>query len=212
MRTARGVVYVAYGRRAISAVKASVASLKRYNSFPVVVISDKINLEIPGAETVQFRSLGGSNIQQSRNAKLRILSYVPEEWNSVLYLDADTEVQGKLTQGFKVLEKGWDLAIVPSAYQGRGLFQHIEDMERGYTVETLRNPEPLQLQAGVMFVRRSETTMTFFQNWRAEWRRFGSQDQAALLRALDKTPIRICLLGRNYNGGDLVAHHFGRAR
>ena len=212
MRTARGVVYVAYGRHAISAVKASVASLKRYNSFPIVVISDKIGLEIPGADTIRLSSTGMTDIQRSRNAKLRILSYVPEEWSSILYLDADTEVQGKLLQGFKVLEEGWDLAIVPSAYQGRGLFQHIEDTERGYTVEALQNPEPLQLQAGVMFIRRSETMMTFFQTWRAEWKRFGSQDQAALLRALDKTPIRICLLGRDYNGGELVAHHFGRAR
>lgn len=210
MRSLRGVVYVAYGRRAIDAAKISIASLKRTNSFPIVVISDKIGLEIQGTDVVRLTTTG-TNVQRSRHAKLHLLDWVPAEWRSILYLDADTEVLGKLMPGFKNLESGWDLAIVPSTYQGRDLLYHVGGLEKGQTLVELQNPEPLQLQAGVMFIRRNDASTALFRTWQMEWMRFRGQDQAALLRALDKTPVRILLLGRDYNGGDLVLHHFRRA-
>ena len=104
------------------------------------------------------------------------------------------------------------MALTPSASQGIDLFRHIGDCEKVNTLEVLQNPFPLQLQAGVMFIRRSQDVKSFFEAWYYEWHRFRGQDQAAMLRALDHNPIRIWLLGRAYNGGDVVQHHFGRAR
>lgn len=80
--------------------------------------------------------------------------------------------------------------------------------------ETLRSwpCAPLQLQGGVMFFRRSAAVERFFDRWREEWLKHGDQDQAALLRALTRTRLRIWLLGRPWNGGAVVGHLFGRAQ
>lgn len=212
MKAFRGVVYVAYGRRAISAAKRSVASLKETNSLPVVILSSNAKLKISGAELVKLVPSSMTNVQRARWAKLNLLTHAPQSWKSILYLDTDTEVKGRLQDGFKVLEAGWDLAITLSTAQGPGVFRHIEEGERSYTMEVLRTPYPLQLQAGVMFINRSPVMTKFFQVWQKEWKRFGGQDQAALSRALNEFPIKICLLGRAYNGGELIQHYFGRAR
>jgi len=209
----RGVVYVAIGRRAIGAVRRSIRSLKSYNTrLPVVVVSNSDTLRIDGADVVRQVLSGPTNLQRSRRAKLGLLESAPQSWNSILYLDADTEVKGSLIKGFQLLETGWDLVIAPSTGQGQDLFHHIDAAERSYTVEALLPYRPLQLQAGVMFIRRSHTMTRFFGEWRDEWSRFKGQDQAALVRALDKLPIRICLVSHDYNGGSLVKHHFGQAR
>lgn len=208
----RGVIYVAYGRRAVSAVRRSVESLKEHNSLPVVVVSDANELQVRGANVLRQVQPGQTNIQRSRQAKLNLFKYVPPKWKSILYLDADTEVRGSLTGGFKLLETGWDLVITPSAAQGRDLFHHVGDPEKVYTIEALGFFRPLQLQAGVMFIRRSPAMIQFFEVWRKEWGRFKEQDQAALVRALDECPVRMCLAGRDFNGGVLVEHYFGRAR
>lgn len=208
----RGVIYVAYGRRAIGSMRRSIETLKAHHSLPVVVVSDATELQVKGANVLRQTQSGQTNIQRSRQAKLNLFKYVPPKWKSILYLDADTEVRGSLTGGFKLLETGWDLVIAPSTAQDRELFHHVEDAERIYTIEALRFIRPLQLQAGVMFIRRSPAMIQFFKVWRKEWGRFKGQDQAALIRALDELPIRICLVGHDYNGGALVEHYFGRAR
>lgn len=208
----RGVVYVAYGQRAISATRRSVQTLKRHNSFPIVVVSNSKDLEIPGVEALRQSLPGPTNLQRSRRAKLGLLDHVPSKWSSILYLDADTEVKGSLMPGFKLLETGWDLVIAPSMGQGPDLFHHVDAIERSYTAGILKAYRPLQLQAGVMFIRRSPIMKLFFELWRDEWGRFKGQDQAALVRTLDEHPIRICLVSHDYNGGSLVEHYFGRAR
>ena len=193
----RGVVYVAYGQRAISAARRSIKSLKEHNSLPVVVVSDSDALKIDGVDVVRQVLPGPTNLQRSRRAKLNLFESVPSKWNSILYIDADTEVRGSLVKGFKLLEAGWDLVIAPSRSQGRDLFHHVDVAERSYTVEALLPYRPLQLQAGVMFIRRSSTMIKFFNKWKAEWSRFNGQEQAALVRTLDEFTIRICLMSND---------------
>ena len=185
-----GVVYVAIGDNALSEAKLSIKSLNRYNDLPVTIIDDFDN---PG--------------KGARWAKLNIDRLV--DYDRVLYLDADTRVHGDITNVFKILDD-WDLAIAASEYQGVEVFRHIKFGERLQTVREV-GYVPLQLQAGVMFFHRQRCTK-LFEAWRQEWQRWQDQDQAALARALSKQPVRVWLLGREWNGGGLIEHLFGRCR
>jgi lipopolysaccharide biosynthesis glycosyltransferase len=185
-----GVVYVAIGDRAQAEVKLSIKSLKRHNDLPITVIDDFDN---PG--------------KGARWAKLNIDRLV--DYDRVLYLDADTRIHGDVTGGFKILDD-WDLAIAPSENQDTGVFRHIKTGERLQTIKEL-GYIPVQLQAGVMLFDRRRCAR-LFEAWRQEWQRWRDQDQAALLRALSQRPVRVWLLGREWNGGELIEHLFGRAR
>jgi hypothetical protein len=185
-----GVVYVAIGAKSQAEVKLSIESLKRHNDLPVTVI-DSFNNPGKGA----------------RWAKLHIDQLV--DYDRVLYLDADTRINGDVTSGFNLLDN-WDMAIAPSINQDGRVFAHIRPGERLQTIKELYHI-PLQLQAGVMFFDRLRCAK-LFECWREEWLRWKDQDQAALLRAMAKCPARVWLLGRAWNGGELVEHLFGKTR
>lgn len=187
----RGVIYIAVGDKAASAYERSAASLPHGLSHKVIRIA------------------GADNVTLSRELKTRLYELSP--WEFTLYLDADTIPHGDICAGFEIIEDGWDVAIAPSDKQGVDCLWHIAEDERTTTFRELGR-RPLQLQAGVIFFRRSAAVCGFFMAWRDEWERYRGQDQGAFLRALERAPVRVWLLGRPWNGGAVIAHRFGDLR
>ena len=200
----KGVLYVAYGAKARQEARLSAESLARpHPSWPVQVITE--GEPVDWARTIQWPDLG----TPGRWAKVNLDQLSP--WDQTLFLDADTRVYGSLHVGFAYLDRGWDLAIVPSIPQGGELLGHCSQAERNATIWECRI-DPLQLNTGALWFRKSYRVRLLFQAWRDEWMRWQDKDQGALLRALEKRTVHIALLGRPYNGGAIVGHRFGMAR
>lgn len=197
------IVYVAYGNKARKEVIESIRTLRKYNDFPVTIIRDT-PLEVEDVTYVKFNDPKWA----ARWAKLNIPNLV--EADTIGYLDADTRVHGNLQPAFDIIEQGWDIALSYSINQDSNTLKHIEEKERTNTLAMLSNPFPLQLQCGVMFFNRQKC-IRLFESWRSEWLKYEMKDQAAFLRALEVTPVKIALLGRPWNGGSIVEHLFGRA-
>lgn len=189
----RGVVYVAIGGRAQVAQARSEAALRRHNSLPVKVVDS-----------------GGAAGTVGRAEKIAMWNWSP--FDETLYLDADTIPAADVSPLFAMLADGWDVVMAASGAQGDDCMMHIDPRERGLTRDEIDNPEPLQPQAGVIAWRRSDGARRLFAAWRDEWLRFRGQDQAALIRALYRTPeCRVWWLGRPWNGGELIEHRQGEA-
>ncbi|HUW11211.1 MAG TPA: hypothetical protein VM537_15885 [Anaerolineae bacterium] len=190
---------MAFGAKAGREMAASLATLRRFHSWGVVQIGEH------DAPT------GLTDAQKSRWAKTHLLDLTP--FGQTLYIDADTRVHGDISAGFRVLDDGWDVAMAPSENQGQEWLWHVSEGERNAT-RAEWGMEPLQLQAGLMFVARNRRTYELFAEWQRQWARWRDQDQGALLRALRMKPVRLWLLGRPWNGraGALVEHLFGRTR
>ena len=200
----RGIIYVAFGERARTEARQSMKTLNCYHDIPVAVIADR---PLEGATYIPFDDAGNG----ARRAKLSIPEVAPAGWTHILYLDADTRIRGNLEGGFKPVEDEWDIAITPSTKQIRDeLLWHIGDKEREYTYQEINNSLPLQLQGGVWWINR-QRCKGLFREWLSEWERWGDQDQGALLRAIQKKPVRIWLMGRPFNDGYLVEHRYGMA-
>lgn len=144
-----------------------------------------------------------------RWAKVNLDALSP--WSYTLYLDADTRIHGVLESGWAILRSGWDIAIAPSTVQGGDILWHVDEEERAATIAEL-GYQPLQLQGGVIFFRKCEAVKDFFAAWREEWERWRGQDQGALLRAMHRSPVRMWMLGRDWNGGALIQHRYGAAK
>lgn len=189
-----GVVYIVYGNQARIEAEQSIASLLRFNDLPITIISD---------------DFGMTPEQNSRLAKVNLPQLV--EYDKVLYLDADTRIKGNLSALFEILDD-WDLALAPSKNQDNDLFRHIKNVvEKEETLRELGNWRPLQFQCGVMAFSR-ERCKQLFEEWQRQWQRWKGQDQAALLRALAIEPVRVWLLGKDWNSenGAIIQHLFGR--
>ena len=147
----------------------------------------------------------------ARRAKLNADLLTP--FDLTLLLDADTRPHGDLSPGFNIIEDGWDVALAPSTRQGHDCLGNVRAGER---LATLRqHPEPLGLQAGLVFFRQSRASSDLFLRWREEWHVNQGEDQAALIRALRRVPdARVWLLGHPWNSqrGEVVEHLFGRAK
>ena len=196
-----GVVYIAYGWRAVKEAGYSIKTLRQHNDLPVTVIGERVD----ATRYIAF----DDRASRGRWAKCNLYELTP--YRRTLYLDADTRVHGALDGGYDILGDGYDIAMSPSPVQGDGILWHVSDEEREATYRELgRNL--LQLQGGMMFWRKNARTAAFFQAWREEWGRWRGQDQAALLRALHRTPLRLWLLSNEWNGGSLIEHRYGAAR
>ncbi|NIQ89318.1 MAG: hypothetical protein GWN93_09695, partial [Deltaproteobacteria bacterium] len=184
----KGVIYVAYGKKAKEEARQSIASLKKHHDWPIHTVTEK---DLPDRG------------EPGRWAKVSLNLMTPYEYT--LFLDADTRVKGDLSVGFGALANGWEIVMVPSGPQENEALGHLLPQERAETVKEF-DFFPLQLNTGVIWFRKTERLHKFFEQWRQEWLRWKSKDQGAFLRALNKRPVSILLLGKAFNGGDVVEH------
>jgi len=201
-----GVCMVAFGARAISAAQQAIDAWRAVSDLPVCVVS---NARFRGATTIPFKPLDSA----ARWAKLNLDALSP--FHVTLYLDADTEtLHADAAHALDAVLDDFDVALAPSKNQGNDSFCHLQySAERAATLAELQNPAPLQFQCGVLAFRKSAATLAVFAAWREEWMRWQDKDQAAFSRAIERSDPRprIWLLSNEFNGGSLIAHHFGRA-
>lgn len=198
----RGVVYVAYGEPAKAAAGRAIKALKQHHpEWPVTVIGEQVQhgQALPFASTDQL----------GRWAKVNIDLLSP--YDPTLYLDADTIIQESVQPLFEIVEDGWDMAIVASKYQTTNWLHHVGNEERRVTTREMGGMM-LQLGGGVFSFAKNRRTARFFNCWREEWKRWQGQDQAALIRALQRAPLKVWILSKMWNGGDIIKHLWGTAR
>lgn len=193
----RGAYYVAYGAPSRRCAEAAIAAFKNhFPEIPVAVVSDSplgcedVFIEHPDLD------IGG------RLAKVKIYDLAPADWEYICYMDADTEVIAREDLLWRLVEDGWDMAIC----RNPGRFHIVSQMRRPdnadeceYTFGILGGDQFLQYNGGVFSFRRNERTAAFFRAWHSEWLRFGKRDQGALLRALWSHPVRMYILGNEWN-------------
>jgi len=198
--------YVAYGSKAITEAEISIKTLRRHNKgLPIAIIND-VGTNLPGTSSIVF----ADDSRGARWAKLNVDKLIDAD--NIIYIDADTRIKQSLQPAIDMLND-YDLVIAASVNQNGRAMQHIQPDERGTTLQEIGNPFPLQLQAGFMLFNRRRCA-ELFEAWRQEWQRWRDQDQAALLRALYRNPVKTWLLGYDWNsaGGKIIDHQFGRAR
>lgn len=193
----RGIYCVAFGDPARACAQRMMETAKQHMpDIPIALCSDR---EI-GPEDVLIvqpdSDIGG------RRAKLKAYELAPAEWKAVLYLDADTEVVAPIYRYFEWIEDGWEFVICKDphlmdtmhAFLRPGNRVELQDTEhRVYTLHTL------QLNGGVWAFARNARVRRFFARWLAEWEKYAGRDQGALIRALYTEPLRVLVLGNEWN-------------
>jgi hypothetical protein len=137
-----------------------------------------------------------------RSAKVQIYDKAPRDWQYVAYLDADTEIVAAETLLWDVLEDGWDMVICknPGKFAVAGAMRRSDNADEcDETYRKIGTEEVLQLNGGVFAFQRNARTKAFFRAWYTEWKRYGKRDQAALLRALWMHPLKLYVLGNEWN-------------
>lgn len=203
----RGVYVVAFGEQARACAKRCINSWHQHMpGVPVALAGDSPT----GAEDVFVKApdldIGG------RAVKTMVYTLAPHNWDYVLYVDADTELFAPVPFLFQALEDGWDMLICLNAVK----FVVASNMRRpdnlpecDATFQLYGTEELLQFNGGVFGFARNERTEALVKDWHAEWDHWGKRDQAALLRALHKHPVKLLTLGVEWN---TVTRYYSKER
>lgn len=195
MKEGIGVIYIAFGANAVREVEASARTVPSF--IPRYIRKD------------------GQGACEAHRAKTQALKWSP--YKLTLMLDADTRVRDweALSIGFDLLRQGVEVVMAPSwpPQDGRTLWS-LTSPDRDYTFQVMGKFQHVMLNTGVLFFSKTARTEKLFSLWEEEWERFKKWDQGAFLRALNRAPVIMSLLGRDFNSleGSVVEHHFGKAR
>lgn len=193
--SARGIYCVAFGAPARACATRMMESAKRH--MPDIPIALCASAPI-GPEDVLI--VKPDSDVGARRVKLMAYELAPPEWQSILYLDADTEIVAPVYQFFQWIEDGWELVIC------RDVGETLHSFQRKNNLAELRELEAavgtlfaLQFNGGVWALRRCDAVAGFMRRWRDEWETHAQRDQGALLRALHASPLRVLVLGNEWN-------------
>ena len=205
----RGIVYVAYGHQARDQCVIAARNLRYvHRDWPITVISDAplTGADVPPTAWIRYPDQD----EGARRAKLNVDRLSPYEWTC--YMDTDTRARYSMEAGWQLLNAGWEMLIAPTGGQAETLFRHIPEQEKAQTIAELGGRPILALQGGVIWFRKCEAVHALYRTWREEWERWQDQDQAALVRALRRSPVKLLLLSRDWNGGCLLGHYHAASR
>lgn len=196
----RGIYIVAFGDPARTCALRLMNSSKEFMpEIPIALAAEK---KI-GPEDILVKSpdldIGG------RRIKLKAYELAPKEWDTVLYLDADTKVVGDIRFYFELIEDGWEFVICKDphlmdtmhSFLRRNNTAELKEIEQEiYTLHTL------QFNGGVWAFGRNKRIAAFFKRWQKEWEKHAQRDQGALIRAMYADPLKIYVLGNEWNTFD----------
>jgi lipopolysaccharide biosynthesis glycosyltransferase len=203
--TNKGVIYMATNSNKLyleSALISAIALRKLEPDLPIILMSD-YRLDLVSLEEYRishhfikpFSDITSSDLFFSRFLKTKLTKISPFE--ETLYLDADVlplKPIGELWSYLAHHDIGMVLDPCPTVDQ----CQHIDSEEIKYTLDRVpRNT--VQYNAGVILWRKSAQTEALFDLWEEEWRIFRRHDQLALVRAIDRSGIKIIKLPIEYN-------------
>jgi len=103
---------------------------------------------------------------------------------------------------FELIEDGWEFVICKDPhlmdtmfhYRRRNNVQELEETEK--KIHTLHT---LQYNGGVWAFTRNARVERFFRRWLKGWDKYAGRDQGALIRAMYTEPLRVYLLGNEWN-------------
>lgn len=188
-----GIVYIAYGEKALKCVRNAIQILRRFNTrLPVCVISEE---KVPGCDMwIQHKDtdLG------ARAIKTRVYFLTP--FDRTLYMDADTEVVCDPGPMFKLLESV-DLVMGqdPVRIFKNNSWGELDQREVQATIKETDGGEMLYYNSGVILFGKNERVEALMRKWHIEWKRWKKQDQPALFRALYQCPVRIATMRNAFN-------------
>lgn len=222
----RGIIYMAFGDNAAKEAAKSIRSLRKSDcNYPVIVVGDT---RVSGADFVRWTGKCPFDGVERRALRFKAGRVKPHlyglsPFECTLYLDADTEIISDITPGFDLLDR-WQMAI--AKHPGQTIAQlynkplagwYHNMVERDNTIREWGGDGDVPYwNSGVIFFRKCAAVETVFRAWSDEWLRWQQWDeQQALMRAVYKHPLRVCVLPETWNHphrekAGIIFHNYGR--
>ncbi len=224
-----GIIYVAFGKKAIEGVHKSLSTLKRLGySYPVSIIHDAHDR----LQSDDFNSIHSMtnpfDISKAKNFQFRAGRIKPQlcslsPYDLTLYLDADTCFIQPVHDAFKMLLDN-DLLVTEEKLSLGDLYNkklagwELNLIERDITIKELGGDASKKfINSGVLFFKKNKKTLKLFSDWYIQWMRYQEWDeQLALMRSINQNKdVKVKSLSVDWNSPHLtnstiIFHNYGR--
>lgn len=192
-----GVVYIATNNYYLDMVNASALSVLKHNPLQEITVLTNLRYEFIKQSNVNSCFIkcptSLNSFQASRWLKTQLPLFTP--YNRTLYLDADILA----INNNKALWNFPNLSMALAYHSTIGNCQHINAIEKSYTLKIIGNDNFPQYNSGVMLFDKSRFTLDFFNEWHNQWLKYKQHDQLALSRAIYTLKKEIFTLPLIYN-------------
>ena len=204
----RAIIYFAWGEtHVLEAIESAKTTL--FMDIPVVLLTTDDSLgflpdDHPFAEVLAFPIT-----EEKRIIKTCLWDFIPDGYDSFLFLDVDTRVLLDIRFGFEMAER-WGIAVATAP--DYSLDNH-HGFDRVMAVADMPCLGQNQYNTGVIFFARRPDVETVFRSWkslaydlteRAPWRK---DDQPFLTLAMEMHGFNPYTLSTNYNYRALIGDH-----
>jgi hypothetical protein len=200
-----GIIYIAYGQRAVAQVERNIQQIHALGEWPIAVISDR---PVKGAQSVIFEGdfwgVPTEGQHQGRRiflpGKVKQHMYKLSPFDRTLYLDTDTRIIKSPKPLFDFLDD-WEFAgAIGQGWGGLLRNTQFSPIDLSKTVGLWGSGLLHYINSGVLAWRKCPNCKALFEQWGKEYNAFGGWDeQMALLRALFKVPVLYTMLPTAWN-------------
>lgn len=192
----RAIVYMAWGEKYITQVIHSITS-SQLPDYPVILITDESYT--PSENDRYFKEIIPVKFHtQGLNRKSEMVSHLPTQYDSFLYLDADTIVMKDISLGFTKAEQ-FGVAIAPAPHYS---LDHFFGFKKIMEQEQMSGQGQLQYNTGVIFFAIHPEVVSLFNLWKTLIEKYGDQyvnDQPFFTMAMEQIGINPYTLSPSYN-------------
>lgn len=227
-----GMMYMAWGEKAMQSINRSIATLKRLGySYPVAIVGDFPNKPpsdvMPSTRKFIPMDTNPFDVSKAKNFQFRAGRIKPQlcklsPFDFTLYVDADTQFIQPVHLAFHLLFEH-DLVVTDEILSLKDLYNkrlagwELNMIERDVTIIELGgNDQQKFINSGVFLFRKNEKTIKLFNDWSEEWQRFQEWDeQLALMRAIHENDVNVHHLPVEWNSprftkSTIIFHDYGR--
>lgn len=195
----RAIVWMAWGEEYVDEAMASLHTAKPMGH-PTILITDEAT-RAAADQTEAFDHVITAQFDQGHRgllAKSEMWNWLPDAYDSFLFLDTDTHVLKDIEYGFERAEQ-YGMAIVPAAHY---CLDHFWEFGQVMDEEGVEKKGQLQYNTGVIFFTRTSAVQQVFERWKnlaVEYAHIHHNDQPYLTLAMDQLDFRPYPLSPNYN-------------
>lgn len=193
MNTTQGYLYAATGEQFIDEAKASVRSLRRFNSkIHVTLITDKPYAD-PAFDNVQVVSFDSSNINWKKGLLFKSVALQHSPYTKTFFVDTDTYFTDECAELFDLLEYN-DILMAHSPADVSNVIIDGKKIEAYHPYNT-----------GVIVYKKTPEVIQLFKDWLAAYQEkfeIYPSDQTPFMEALLQNKVRLYVLLPLYNFRD----------
>jgi len=193
MSTERAIIFLAWGEKYIAEVLNCV-NTSVLPDYDLILITDQES-EVPDEQLTVIRA------QFKTEGLLRkgeLLDFMPQDYDSYLFMDSDTRIIADIDLGFVKAEQ-YGIALAPAPFYSLDYFR---GFDRIMEQEGVSRSGQLQYNTGVIFFTLNDETRKVFRLWRDLTRRYldtVDNDQPFFTLALEKAGFNPYTLSKGYN-------------